>query len=59
VGCDLTGAVFPAALVTGAEFVACHGLAAETIRLLRDRGATVQPASAASLPIGAPSRGSR
>jgi uncharacterized protein YjbI with pentapeptide repeats len=41
VRCDLTDAVFPGALVAGAEFVACRGLTADTIHVLRRRGAQV------------------
>jgi uncharacterized protein YjbI with pentapeptide repeats len=57
--CDLTDAVFPGSLVAGAEFVACHGLTAETTRLLCERGATVLPAPPGGPPIGSPAGGSR
>lgn len=59
IGCDLTDAVFPAALVAGAKFVACHGLTADTIRLLRERGAQVLPVPPGGPQIGSPDGGSR
>ena len=52
--CDLTDASFPAAVVAGAEFVACRGLTADTIHLLRERGARVLSAPPGSSGIGSP-----
>jgi hypothetical protein len=57
--CDLTEAVFPGALVAGADFLDCHGLTANTIRVLCQRGARVLSTPPGAPPIGSPDGGAR
>jgi len=57
--CDLTGAVFPAALVARADFIDCHGLKADTIGVLCQRGARVLSTPPGTPPIGSPDDGAR